>query len=462
MATAAAAAAAAVSSIARGSTVGDGRDVHSAAIALGERLATLRAEADASLQANPPGPTWLPEGCEDAPPEIMQKLVEMTAGAGPHPPHPVVDALWISMAREALVRHGSCTMAPKPWALRAGDDPGAGSDPRLGTGAAGTYLAERLARLRALEAALAAGMPAHAPPTRPVGAAGSTGDLEVYATHLTNDDYILGAEVLAASLVATGTTRPMVALVTNGVSTSGREGLQRAGWTLVDVELAGVHGEDTPQARGFFSKIWLWALPVHSVVYIDTDVLVLDNLDGLFQRSQAAALAAVPDSQPHMDGEMIAQTGLLVVKPSPERFTDLWEIICGHRRVKSLDDWKQFEQGFFTIYFDGGSELDTVGGGCGLGWQELPPQFNFCVRYCQRPLYRGLSPSTTSMVHFACAKPWDPAQRNYAPPAYTQLYLAFAKAAGIPWRAVDCAADRARERENEAKMQRILREQKGG
>ena len=36
-------------------------------------------------------------------------------------------------------------------------------------------------------------------------------------------------------------------------------------------------GVDTPQARGFFSKIWLWALPFHQVIYIDTDILPLDE-----------------------------------------------------------------------------------------------------------------------------------------------------------------------------------------
>ena len=37
-------------------------------------------------------------------------------------------------------------------------------------------------------------------------------------------------------------------------------------------------GEDTPQARGFFSKIWLWALPFHKVIYIDTDILKLARM----------------------------------------------------------------------------------------------------------------------------------------------------------------------------------------
>jgi len=224
------------------------------------------------------------------------------------------------------------------------------------------------------------------------------------------------------------------------------------------VELVGLEGADSPQSRGFFSKIWLWALPAHRVVYIDTDVLVVQSLDELFELPDGAALSAVPDSQPHMDGELIAQTGLLVIEPSRERFEELWAMCSGDRRAQSLDEWKQLEQGFFTVYFDDGEELASVGGGCGLGWRELPARFNFCVRYGLRPLYRGLTPTTTSMVHYACAKPWDPAQRNYAPPAYVQLYLQFAKAAGIRWHGVDCSADRAREREQAAKMGRLMRE----
>ena len=191
----------------------------------------------------------------------------------------------------------------------------------------------------------------------------------------------------------------------------------------MDIEPVGLPDEDTFQSRGFFSKIWLWALPLHSVIYIDTDMLVLKSLDHLFQECEGSALAAVPDSQPHMDGQLISQTGLFFMEPSPAVFADLWEICCGGRRPHRLDEWKQLEQGLFTAYFDDGEELSAVGGGCGLGWRELQGGLNFCVRYCQRPLYDGLDPNTAHVVHFACAKPWDPSQMNYAPPAYVQLYL---------------------------------------
>lgn len=56
------------------------------------------------------------------------------------------------------------------------------------------------------------------------------------------EDYVVGAEILAASLAATGTTRPLVALVTDGLSSSGLRALRRAGWLLLEVGLMGHEG----------------------------------------------------------------------------------------------------------------------------------------------------------------------------------------------------------------------------
>merc|ERR1739848_748108 len=113
--------------------------------------------------------------------------------------------------------------------------------------------------------------------------------------------------------------------------------------------------------------------------------------------------------------------------------TDLWGLTSGKRRIKRLDDWMMLEQGFLTVYFDNGKDLESVGGGCGVGWRKLPGKYNFCVRYVMRQQYDGLTPVTTSLVHFAMAKPWDRAHWMYVPAPYVQLYLTFVIAAGVPW-----------------------------
>lgn len=413
-------------------------------IDLSEKLQSLRQAAEEALERDPPQHTWLPEGCEDAPPDILAKLVQMTAGAGMFPGDDKVDQLWIEMDAAARAPDKGEETTPH-WSharLREEGDSGGGL-------AESAFASEFLRRSEAVQEALTRGLWTELPESVDPDL------LEVYVTHLTNDDYVVGAEILAASLAATGTTRPLVALVTDGLSVAAREALRRSGWLLMEVGLVGHEGVDTPQARGFFSKIWLWALPFHKVIYIDTDILVLRNLDHVFQDYGHFELAAAADSQPHMDGEMISQTGFLVLQPCPERFSELWVLCSGSDRPMKLDDWKHFEQGFFTIYFDSGEELADHGGGCGLGWHELKPEYNFTVRYCKRPLFDGLSPKNAAVVHFACAKPWDWAQKNFSPAPYVKMYLEFAKAAGIVWKTVECSADRARDRVNQDKMREI-------
>lgn len=423
------------------------RAAKGAAEELRETMQALCQEADAELLRDPPGCTWLPEGCEDAPPEIREKLMQMTAGAGMFPADAEVDRLWIEMDAAVHARGGADRDGLPSWSLKRFRDEDFSSLSSAGEDAA--FVDEVQRRWGAVREALARGLWTEIPDDAPRDL------LEVYVTHLTNDDYVVGAEILAASLTATGTARPLLALVTDGVSAEGLDALRRAGWELLQVGLAGHEGLDTPQARGFFSKIWLWALPFHKVIYIDTDILVLRNLDHVFDSYGTAAFSAAVDSQPHMDGEMISQTGFLVLQPSLERFSDLWVICCGSDRPMCLDDWKHFEQGFFTIYFDDGEELANHGGGCGLGWQELPAEYNFTVRYCKRPLFDGLGPAKAAVVHFACAKPWDWGQKNYSPAAYVRMYLKFARAAGIVWKTVECSADRARDRVNQEKMREI-------
>merc|ERR1719223_2650719 len=127
----------------------------------------------------------------------MAQLVAMTAGASKFPADVAVDALWDELAWEGRNMEDSGDIPPSwsRWHLQqtAHDE---------GSAAA----RESLERWCKVEAALAKGLWTEVPVEEaPM--------LEVYATHLTNDDYVLGAEVLAASLAASGTVRPLVALV---------------------------------------------------------------------------------------------------------------------------------------------------------------------------------------------------------------------------------------------------------
>ena len=74
-------------------------------------------------------------------------------------------------------------------------------------------------------------------------------------------------------------------------------------------------------------KLWLWALPFQSVIYLDADVLVLRNLDHIFAdmaSSEHAEVAAVPTTCHTPLGDLTAfNAGVMWLRPSLRRLRDL-------------------------------------------------------------------------------------------------------------------------------------------
>lgn len=402
-----------------------------------------------------------------APPDIRQKLEASFGGTYKYPLVSEVEDMWRTMAAAPKAPFGDWSgKGLRTLAAAAFKTDVLNTGSLKDEGAEGAFAAEVLQRRAAVELSLRGGMPVdgnalneanleRAPTFKETMLERTGHRVEAYVTHLTDDDYVLGASVLATSLAATQTTRPLVAMVTDGVSAAGRKILEDSGWLLVDVGLVGVANQDSVHVRGYFSKIYLWGLPFHSLIYIDTDVIVTENLDHLFTGAEGQELAACTDSLPHMDDRTEVQAGLMVVEPSSTRFKDLWEIVCGSRRpATGLDDYKHYEQGFLTSYFDGDRGAEAAsGGGPRPRWKLLDAKYNFNVRYLLRPLYDGLHPGTTATVHFACCKPWDDRQRHFAPPAYLQMFYEFVRAVGIPWRAGEVAMDTEREKFQKKKFE---------
>ena len=126
---------------------------------------------------------------------------------------------------------------------------------------------------------------------------------EAYASLLTNDDYLPGAEVLLHSLRASGTTRPRVVLVTPAVSARARSKLARRGADVREVApIASPHAARPDQAGkcwadSGYTKLQVWALDDFDVVlYVDVDAVVCENVDHLFEID--CDLAAAPDVFP--------------------------------------------------------------------------------------------------------------------------------------------------------------------
>ncbi|BFZ55794.1 glycogenin glucosyltransferase [Savitreella phatthalungensis] len=226
---------------------------------------------------------------------------------------------------------------------------------------------------------------------------------EAYVTLLLNDAYLRGALVLAHSLRDAGATRELAIMVTSKVSSSARSQLTQIFDNVISVEsLANPQIENLNllgrlDLRESFTKINLWRQTQYSkVVFLDADVLVLQNIDHLFDIP--ADFAAAPD----VGWPDIFNSGVFLARPDSGTYGAL----------KRLAD--------SGVSFDGGDQgLLNQFYSAGL-WHRLSFTYNVTpsANYQYLPAFKHFE-SQIKVVHFIGAeKPW---RRNTAEGVYGAL-----------------------------------------
>jgi glycogenin glucosyltransferase len=79
------------------------------------------------------------------------------------------------------------------------------------------------------------------------------------------------------------------------------------------------------------------------IIYLDADVLVLKNLDHLFDREFENYISAAPDMFPPDK----FQSGVMIVRPNAQIFQDMISALNENRLVS----YDQGDQGFLNAYF---------------------------------------------------------------------------------------------------------------
>ncbi|PWA78862.1 Glycosyl transferase, family 8 [Artemisia annua] len=123
-----------------------------------------------------------------------------------------------------------------------------------------------------------------------------TGDVrhEAYVTVLHSEDtYICGAITLGQSILMTGTTRDLVALVDETISEYHRNGLEQAGWKIRMIQrIRNPKAKKDKYNAWNYTKFRLWQLTDYvKIIFIDADLLILRNIDFLFQMPEISAIA---------------------------------------------------------------------------------------------------------------------------------------------------------------------------
>ncbi|CAF3804114.1 unnamed protein product [Adineta steineri] len=224
---------------------------------------------------------------------------------------------------------------------------------------------------------------------------------EAFVTLATNDGYALGALVLAESLRQVGTQANLVVLISNHLSDLIKETLESCFDEVIIVDELNSNDEEhlallrRPELGITYTKINCWLLEQYTkCVFLDSDCVVLRNIDDLFQREE---LSAAPDA----GWPDCFNSGVFVYKPSKETFNKL--MTFASEQDASFDGG---DQGLLNHYFSNWRTEDIS--------RHLPFTYNVTAN-----AFYSYLPAVTRfrhdihVIHFAGAmKPW---QLSYNP-----------------------------------------------
>lgn len=172
-----------------------------------------------------------------------------------------------------------------------------------------------------------------------------------FVSALTTDDYLDGVLVLKYSLEKTKPKYPFALLVTPNLSETTVETLSKHKISLIPIE--GIEGPivvTDPRLKRWnytYSKLNIFGLTqFDKVVYLDSDMLILENIDDLFEKPHMSAVK-IRGKLPEFDGSWNQlNSGLLVVEPSENLFSDMLSKIGKIEKVSSPSD-----EDFINAYY---------------------------------------------------------------------------------------------------------------
>ncbi|KAJ9166229.1 hypothetical protein P3X46_021009 [Hevea brasiliensis] len=212
---------------------------------------------------------------------------------------------------------------------------------------------------------------------------------EAYVTVLhSSESYVCGAIALAQSLLQTGTKRDLILLLDRSISQPKREALAAAGWKIRLIKrIRNPRAEKYSYNEYNYSKFRLWQLTDYDkIIFIDSDIIVLRNLDILFHFPQMTAVG---------NDVWIFNSGIMVIEPSNCTFNFLMD------RRKDIISYNGGDQGFLNEVF--------------VWWHRLPRRVNFLKNFWANTTLEasvknelfGADPPKVYSIHYLGLKPWN-------------------------------------------------------
>jgi len=207
---------------------------------------------------------------------------------------------------------------------------------------------------------------------------------EAYVTALFTEDYKIAVQVLGVSIRNTKTTRDMVVLTSDNISQGTKTELISFGWKIKEVAALTVKYPTRTKWMKNLTKLRIWQLIEYKkVVFVDADMLVLQNIDHLFECPDpicASLDAPVPTK---------FNAGLMVITPNETIFDALLNL------WKEGKEYPDVEQGLLNDFYP----LDSL-----KRENILPFQYNAHSYTDGVGIVYDLS--DVKVIHFTTFKPW--------------------------------------------------------
>lgn len=240
---------------------------------------------------------------------------------------------------------------------------------------------------------------------QPLQALGSQKSEEAYVTLLYGDEFLLGVRVLGKSIRDTGSTKDMVALVSDGVSDYAKKLLKADGWIVELISLLANPNQVRPtRFWGVYTKLKIFNMTNYKkVVYLDADTIVVKSVEDLFKCGQFCA---------NLKHSERLNSGVMVVEPSESLFKDMMS------KVKTLPSYTGGDQGFLNSYYTGFASApvfnpdiapEVVNSGPVPKMERLSTLFNADVGLYMLANKWMVDEKELRVIHYTLGplKPWD-------------------------------------------------------
>ena len=242
-----------------------------------------------------------------------------------------------------------------------------------------------------------------------------------YISLLTNDSYAYGIALLVESMKKVDTKYPLKVLVTNNVSKATQEMLLQLKVNIQLIDTISVTDEineyntkiNAPLAatwKNCWTKFKIFDLIEYDkIVFLDADIMVLKNLDHLFE---------LPHMTAALDGEYFGlwqgwphfNSGCLVIEPNHQLFEDILNFSINYPKDK-FPNYVLADQEMLNLYFKDWPEKQEL---------HLNKYYNVFAPYILESQIEELD-KECYFIHYVGRKPWKFWVKN-SNEIYTEYY----------------------------------------